>query len=208
MVTGTTSDRQAHWNEVYASKADDNVSWFEANPTFSIRLIEAANARRGSAVDIGGGASRMPEALLDLGFADVACLDLSTEALQVARRRLGARADHVRWIVSDVTRWQPDRSYDLWHDRAAFHFLTDPADQTRYAQVLDKALVHGSVAIIGTFAPDGPERCSGLPVAQHDGASIAAMLGSGFVLLSERRHDHRTPAGSVQKFQFSSFRKV
>lgn len=201
------TDRQSHWNEVYATNADDSVSWFEETPALSIRLIEQATDARGAAIDIGGGASRLPGALLDLGFADVACLDLSAEAQHIARERLGERGNRVRWIVADVTRWMPDRRYDVWHDRAAFHFLTEPADQARYAAALAEALAPGSVAVIGTFAPDGPERCSGLPIVRHDGASLSAILGGQFALLSEERHEHRTPSGAVQRFQFSTFRR-
>ena len=201
-------DRQSHWENVYTTKADRSVSWFEDSPAFSVALIEAAAPARGAAIDIGGGASRMPEALLALGFADVACLDLSAAALGVARGRMGDKADRVRWIVADITRWQPDRSYDLWHDRAVFHFLTSPQDQARYAAALHQGLAPGGIAIIGTFAPDGPERCSGLPVMRHDAQSLSAIFGPGFALLSEQRHDHHTPGGAVQKFQFSTFRRL
>lgn len=205
--THVPQGRKAHWENVYATKPDDSVSWFEDRPQVSVALIEGSTNAREAAIDIGGGASRMPEALLSLGFSDVACLDLSAEALAVARKRLGAEAGRIRWIVADVTAWVPDREYDLWHDRAAFHFLTDPADQARYVSAMRQALAPGAVAIIGTFATDGAERCSGLPVARHDGASLAAILGDDFELLSERRYDHNTPAGAVQKFQFSTFRK-
>jgi SAM-dependent methyltransferase len=201
------TDRQVHWATVYATKADDSLSWFEETPALSIRLIEQATDARRSVIDIGGGASRLPDALLDLGFADIACLDLSAEAQRIARDRLGERGDRVRWIVADITRWTPDRRYDVWHDRAAFHFLTEPADQACYATALSGALAPGGVAIIGTFAPDGPERCSGLPVARHDSASLAAILGDGFTLLSDKYHEHRTPSGAVQNFQFSTFRR-
>ncbi|QZH74017.1 MAG: class I SAM-dependent methyltransferase [Erythrobacter sp.] len=203
-----TNDRKTHWDEVYTAKADDSVSWFEESPAVSMKLIAQAAPQRGAAIDIGGGASRMPEALLELGFADVACLDLSAAALDVAKRRMGDAASRVRWIVADITEWDPDRSYDLWHDRAVFHFLTEPQDQAHYAASIASGLVSGGVAIIGTFAPDGPERCSGLPVARHDAESLAAILGPAFTLLSELRHDHLTPGGSIQKFQFSTFRKL
>ena len=202
------TDRQAHWNNVYAARPDDRVSWFEETPDLSIRLIEQATNKRGSAIDIGGGASRLPDALLDIGFADVASLDLSSEGLKIARDRLGNRACKVRSIVADITCWSPDRQYDVWHDRAALHFLTDSDDQARYAAALNAGLAPEGIAIIGTFAPDGPERCSGLPVARHDGQSLLAMFGEGVELLSEQRHEHRTPNGTVQRFQFSTFRKV
>ncbi|MCL6249769.1 class I SAM-dependent methyltransferase [Altererythrobacter sp. KTW20L] len=202
-----TEDRKSHWEDVYTTKADDSVSWFEDSPALSVSLITRAAPARGAAIDIGGGGSRMPEALLDLGFTDVACLDLSAAALDVARQRMGEAAGRVRWIVADIAAWQPDRQYDLWHDRAVFHFLTRPEDQAHYAAAVAKGLAPGGIAIIGTFAPDGLERCSGLPVMRHDGHSLSAILGPGFTLLSELRHDHVTPGGMVQKFQFSTFRK-
>lgn len=203
-----TGARPAHWDKVYTTKADDSVSWFEQSPTVSLELIEAAGVGLGSIIDIGGGASRLVDALLARGHAHVAVLDLSAQALKIARTRLGPLADAVEWIVGDVTEWEPVRRYDLWHDRAAFHFLTKPDAQAVYAWRLDSALKPGGVAIIGTFAPDGPEKCSGLPVARHDAASIGKVLGPDFTLVDERRHDHVTPGGSVQKFQFSSFRKA
>jgi SAM-dependent methyltransferase len=201
-------DRKAHWEDVYTSKADDSVSWFEDSPAYSVSLIEAAGPALGAAIDIGGGASRMPEALLELGFAAVACLDLSAAALAVAQRRMGSLANTVRWIVADITAWTPERTYDLWHDRAVFHFLTAPKDQARYAAALRAGVAANGLAIIGTFAPDGPERCSGLPVMRHDGQSLSAIFGAGFSLLSETRHDHHTPGGAIQKFQFSIFRRM
>ena len=134
-------------------------------------------------------------------------LDLFAKALEIAKARLGNQAGTVEWIVGDVTEWVPSSRYDLWHDRAAFHSLTAPDQQAAYTKTLHAALKPGGVAIIGTFASDGPEKCSGLPVARHDAASIGQIIGSGFILIHERRCDHVTPGGSVQKFQFSSFRK-
>lgn len=201
-------DRKAHWQQVYTTKSDDSVSWFEESPALSVSLIAAADPARGSAIDIGGGASRMPEALLALGFDDVACLDISAAALEVAQLRMGGDADRVRWIVADITEWMPDRNYDLWHDRAVLHFLTTPEGQAHYGAALRAALAPGGIAIIGTFAPDGPERCSGLPVVRHDGRSLSAMLGDRFELVSETCHDHQTPGGAVQRFQFSTFRRL
>lgn len=205
----TAFDRNAHWQGVYSSKAETEVSWFEQDAALSLALIEGTGlGRDGIVIDVGGGASRLVDALLARGQAGVSVLDISAEALAVARRRLGAQADAARWIVSDITAWVPDRAYDLWHDRAAFHFLTEPADQQAYRDVLDKALKPGGHATIGTFAPDGPEKCSNLPVARHDAASIGRILGPGFKLVETLRHDHRTPWDSVQKFQFSIFRKA
>lgn len=203
-----TDPPSSHWDHVYATKADDSVSWFEPSPAFSLELIEAAGIGLGAVIDIGGGASRLVDALVAKGHARVAVLDLSAQALEIAKARLGVRADGVEWIVGDVTEWVPSSRYDLWHDRAAFHFLTASEDQAAYAKALHSALKSGGVAIIGTFAPDGPEKCSGLPVARHDATSIARIIGPDFTLIDERRHDHTTPGGAVQKFQFNSFRKA
>lgn len=202
------TDRRAHWDGIYASGTENDVSWFECRPEMSVSAILGATSSRGAVIDIGGGASRLPDALLDAGFADIAGLDLSAAALSISRRRLGVLGRHVRWIVADVTRWSPDRCYDVWHDRAALHFLTDPADQGRYASVVERAVAPGGVVVIGTFAPDGPERCSGLPVVRHDSLSLQSMLGSGFALIGQQRHAHHAPGGAVQSFQFSSFRRV
>ena len=202
-----TSGRQAHWQNIYTTKADTDVSWFEGSPAISLALIHAAGTPPDAAViDIGGGAARLVDALLAQSFADVTVLDLSAGALAVAQARLGMQAERVDWVVADVTRWEPARQYDLWHDRAACHFMVEPDDQRAYVRTLSRALRRGGVAIIGTFAPDGPERCSGLPVHRHDAASLARMLGGDFTLLESRPHDHLTPWGAVQHFQFSMFR--
>jgi SAM-dependent methyltransferase len=204
----TEEGRETHWNDVYRTKGDSDVSWFEEVPRLSLDLIREHAQPTSAIIDIGGGASRLPDALLGAAFTDVTVLDISAEALAKARARVAAMGGEAHWIVSDVTKWRPARAYDVWHDRAAFHFLTSAEDQAAYRQVLEKALRSGGTAIIATFAPDGPEKCSGLPVARHDGSSIAAVLGSGFSLQRELRHEHHTPWGSVQKFQFSVFRKT
>ena len=204
-----TPSREAHWDEVYTSKREDQVSWFEPTPALSLELIRSTGATPQSAIiDIGGGASRLIDVLLDKGFAAITVLDVSATALAAAKARLGARAAQAIWIVTDVTCWQPMQRYDVWHDRAAFHFLTEPGDRTAYVVCLKKALAPGGHAIIGTFAIDGPERCSGLPVMRYDADSLSATLGEGFVLLQSRRHEHRTPAGVIQRFQFSIFRRT
>ncbi len=174
----------------------------------SLELIEATGICPASVIDIGGGASRLVDGLVATGHKQVAVLDLSARALDIAKSRMGDNADAVEWIVGDVTKWQPDAHYDIWHDRAAFHFLNVSGDQVAYARAVHAALKPGGFAIIGTFALDGPEKCSGLPVARHDAASIASVLGPDFTLDDERRYDHVTPGGNVQKFQFSTFRKV
>jgi SAM-dependent methyltransferase len=203
-----SSDRQTHWENVYRTKSDREVSWFEHSPALSLDLIHATGAgHKAAIIDIGGGASRLVDALLDDGFEDVSVLDLSEAALATSQARLGARAAPVDWLLADVTVWEPPRAYDVWHDRAVFHFLTQPEDRAAYAACAFKGVRAGGHVIIGTFAPDGPERCSGLPVMRHDAASIGAVLGDAFTLVESRQHDHRTPAGAIQRFQFSRFKK-
>lgn len=200
--------RTAHWQNVYSTKGERDLSWFQDSPTLSLQLVDSVvSVAQTSLIDIGGGASRLADALLARGGFDISVLDLSSAALDAAKTRIGAGAGEIDWIVADITTWRPSRRYDIWHDRAAFHFLTETADQAAYAETLSESLPAGGVAIIGTFAPDGPEKCSGLPVIRHDAASIGTLLGGRFALEDSRRHEHVTPWGSVQKFQFSIFRK-
>jgi len=200
--------RQAHWQNVYSTRGEREVSWFQERPAVSLDLIRAAGATPASSViDIGGGASRLVDALLADGFGAVTVLDISEAALSAARQRLGSKAAAVTWIVADVTAWEPTQVYDLWHDRAVLHFLTDAADRAAYVARLGKALRPGGHAVIGTFALDGPERCSGLPVVRYDGKGLADLLGPNFMLIDTRTDAHQTPMGGVQRFQFSLFRR-
>ena len=202
-------NRQAHWQQVYNEKGENQVSWFQERPAISLELMEAVGAALDSAIiDIGGGASRLVDALVENGYRDLTVLDLSESAVSIAKKRLGRRAATVKWIVADVTQWEPPTAYDLWRDRAAFHFLTEESDRIAYIERLMKALRPGGHAIIGTFALDGPERCSGLPVVRYDGALLSISLGSAFALHDTRRHDHKTPWGAIQHFQFSVFRRI
>lgn len=201
-------DRTTHWQNVYATKGETEVSWFQDSPTISLDMIRATNPDHGAAIiDIGGGASRLVDALQRDGYRDIAVLDLSANALDAARKRIGAAASTVDWIVADATTWRPAKTYDIWHDRAAFHFLTDPGDRAAYVERLRSAVAPGGQIIIATFAPDGPEKCSGLPVQRHDSASLAAELGPGFELVETRSETHQTPWNSAQAFQFSRFRR-
>jgi SAM-dependent methyltransferase len=193
-----TNNTQAHWDHIYETKAGNELSWFQEHPAISLDLIRATGAKPGTAIiDIGGGASRLVDALLDERFHALTVLDLSESALAAAKARLGPRSAKVAWITADVTAWEPSETYDLWHDRAAFDFLTEAAGRLAYAERVTRAVRPGGYVIIGTFAPDGPERCSGLPVLRHNAAS-GAVLGEGFALVHSRRHDHVTPAGRTQ----------
>jgi trans-aconitate methyltransferase len=200
------TNRQAHWQNVYATKAEKEVSWFQENPAPSLDLIAASGISSDAAmIDVGGGASRLVDSLIEKGFRRITILDLSAKALEEAKKRLGHRGDEVDWIVADVTAWEPSNTYDLWHDRAAFHFLTESMDRDAYVARLKKAVRPGGHVIIATFAPDGPERCSGLPIMRYDPESLASTLGPAFELAESRKHDHLTPGGNTQRFQFSRF---
>lgn len=200
---------RTHWNNVYVTKDDQAVSWFQEQPTISLSLIHATGVGLdASIVDIGGGASRLVDALLDEGFSSITVLDLSEKALAVSDARLGANGASVQWLVADVTTWEPSQTFDVWHDRAAFHFLTEQSDRAAYANRVRDAVQVGGHVIIGTFAPDGPERCSGLQVLRHDAASIGKVLGRCFALIESRDHAHQTPSGATQSFQFSRFQRV
>jgi 2-polyprenyl-3-methyl-5-hydroxy-6-metoxy-1,4-benzoquinol methylase len=203
------SSRRAHWENVYATKSEKEVSWFEDSATVSLNLIRATGVKAvASIIDIGGGASRLVDALLEEGFGAITVLDLSEKALAASKARLGAQSLKVQWVAADVTTWEPTQTYDVWHDRAALHFLTEPKDRAAYAERVSRAVRPGGHVIIGTFAPDGPEHCSGLPVVRHDAVSLGEILGRSFELIETRRHDHQTPTGAMQRFQFSRFKRI
>src|SRR5258708_15001197 len=166
--------RKAHWENVYTTKGETEVSWYQESPAPSLELIALARlSADASIIDIGGGASRLVDALVDRNVGQITVLDLSAAALDAAKQRLGNKAAKVRWEIADVTKWEPSQTYDLWHDRAAFHFLTDQADQSAYVDRLKKALKCGGRVIIATFAFDGPENSRGLPIVQSHPASLS-----------------------------------
>lgn len=196
-------NRKDHWNRVYRTNAPDDVSWFQAHPTVSLDLIEAAGiAKSDPILDVGGGASLLVDCLLDAGYQKVAVLDISAAAIELARLRLGGRAEPVEWFEADVTEFVSPHPFTLWHDRAAFHFLTGSDDQARYVKALMRALAPGGQAIIGTFATDGPTQCSGLDVARYDAPRLCEVLGREFRLAEQRDETHRTPWNSEQRFSF------
>ncbi len=208
MTATTPASRSAHWNQVYATKAATEVSWYQPRPETSLALIARAGIARADAiVDVGGGAATLVDALLDAGHSDLTVLDIAESAFAAARQRLGPLAARVRWCVADVTEWQPQQQYALWHDRAVYHFLLAEDERRRYIASLGAALVSGGTAILASFAPDGPERCSGLPVRRHSAAMLAEELGAGFTLLETLSEAHHTPAGAVQRFVWCRFRR-
>lgn len=201
--------RQEHWDTVYTTKATDAVSWFQPEATRSLALIAAASPHPDrSVIDVGGGASTLIDGLLARGYRDLTVLDISAAALEAARARLGAAAQQVIWLVADVTQWQPDRTWDIWHDRAVFHFLTEAAQQDAYVAALTRATRPGSTVIIATFAPDGPEKCSGLPVQRYDADAVAKRLGPRFALVDQVREIHRTPWDSEQRFSYAVLNRL
>lgn len=205
----TEIDRAQHWADVYTSRGATQVSWYQAAPTQALELIDSTAGLNPElpAVDVGAGASRLVDALLARGFTDLTALDVSDDGLAHSRARLGTDAQRVRWTVVDVLDWAPDRRFGLWHDRAVFHFLTDPADRARYRELLETALAPGALVVIGTFAVDGPESCSGLPTVRYRPDELAAALGPGLRVVAERREEHVTPWGAVQPFTWVALRR-
>lgn len=200
--------RQDHWQRTYEAKDERRVSWHQDAPEPSLALVTAAAASLDARIiDIGGGASLLVDRLVQRGYRKVSVLDVSSAALARAKARLGTQAAAVDWIAADITSWTPPDRYDVWHDRATFHFMVTEADRAAYLARLGQALVPGGHAIIATFAPDGPEKCSGLPVMRYDPERLAATLGQDFTLVGSERHLHRTPWDAVQPFQFGIFRR-
>ena len=200
----------AHWQDVYASKAETQTSWFAPRLARSLQLIQGlALAPQAPLIDVGGGRCTLVDDLLDAGYRDLTVLDLSDEALAQSRSRLGARAASVHWIVGDVLEAVlPAAHYAVWHDRAVFHFLTNEAAQDRYVQRARDALRPGGHLIVATFADDGPDRCSGLPVCRYDGDALAQKFGAGFERVAQLRELHATPFDSVQPFTFLLLRRT
>lgn len=202
------SDLASHWADVYAARGAREFSWYQARPATSLRLIEELGVGRDAAViDVGGGASSLVDHLVEREFGDVTVVDISGSALDVARARLGAKATRVNWLAGDILRLQPRGPFGLWHDRAVFHFLTGAAERAGYVATLAGAVPAGGHAIMATFADDGPERCSNLPVRRYSPEQLAAELGPDFRMVDALRETHVTPAGNAQNFIYCCFRR-
>jgi 2-polyprenyl-3-methyl-5-hydroxy-6-metoxy-1,4-benzoquinol methylase len=196
--------QKEHWEKVYQTKQPQAVSWFQVHATRSLELIRSIETPLdASIIDVGGGASTLVDDLLHDGFNQVTVLDLSDSALEVARHRLGVSGAGVSWLAGDIRNVNlPEHTYDIWHDRAVFHFLTDPADRAAYVRQVMKSVKQGGHVIVATFAPDGPEQCSGLPVARYDPNELHGEFGPAFELLEHTSEEHKTPWGSVQNFVY------
>ena len=198
-----------HWETVYTTKATDTVSWFQEHARLSLDLIHATGAgREAGIIDVGGGASRLVDDLLAEGYSDLTVLDLSAAAMQAARQRLGAQESKVHWIEADITQVDlPVKRYDIWHDRAVFHFLTTQKQRDAYVRTVFYSVKPGGYVIVATFAEDGPLQCSGLPVMRYRADDLHDEFGDAFTLLKHQKEEHHTPSGAVQQFVYCYCRR-
>lgn len=202
-------DAKAHWNKIYHDKTAVQLSWTEAVPATSLAFIESfALGPDARILDVGGGESRLADCLLDRGFRNITVLDISAEALRHAQERLGDRAALVQWVVADIADYTPEHPFDVWHDRATFHFLTTQLEVRRYLSGARAAVRAGGYVVIGSFSHSGPEKCSGLPVRQYNEPELTLELKNGFNKIRCITEDHRTPWDAVQEFLFCSFRRA
>ena len=197
-------DAQTHWEKIYSEKAPNAVSWYRPHLETSLDLIEQAGAgASASVIDVGGGESTLVDDLLTRGYENITVLDISQTAIDANKKRLGTPSERVHWLVADITRDELGPSaYDVWHDRAVFHFLTSPSDRVAYARQVTRAVKHGGSVIVSTFGPEGPTKCSGLEVVRYDAESLHQQFGARFRLLDSREEMHHTPFGAVQQFLY------
>lgn len=201
-------DRQAHWENIYNTKALKDVSWFQPSPETSLNFLKQLNiSKTASIIDIGGGDSLLVDHLLELGYQDISVLDISGTAIARAKQRLGAKADQVKWMISDITAFVPPMPYDFWHDRAAFHFLTNEQDVANYVEVAQKSIKPQGILVVGTFSLQGPTKCSGIEIKQYSEDTLTERFNLHFDKIQCATLDHITPSGSIQNFVFCSFRK-
>jgi SAM-dependent methyltransferase len=201
-------DSARHWDTIYARADQDHVSWYEDEPSTSSRLVEAAaRSAPASLIDVGAGQSRLVDRLLEAGWTDLTLLDVSRAALAGVQARLGERVHEVSFVVADLLEWEPRRRFEVWHDRAVFHFLTRQRDRASYVRAASRAVVSGGALVLGVFAEDGPTRCSGLPTARYDADSLAFVFAEHFVLESAWREEHVTPAGATQPLTWAVLRR-
>ena len=200
--------KKQHWDGVYESKPCTEVSWYEPMPETSLACIADCNLEKDDAIiDIGAGDSFLAEFLLAQDYTNITVLDISEKAVERAKERLGERAEQLEWIVADVTKFSPGKKYKLWHDRAAFHFLTSDNEVQQYLQTLKEALEPGGFVILSTFSDKGPDKCSELPVKKYSIGQMQKLFAEGFVTLSCKNVDHETPSGTKQNFTFCTFKK-
>jgi 2-polyprenyl-3-methyl-5-hydroxy-6-metoxy-1,4-benzoquinol methylase len=195
---------QEHWEQIYRTKAPDQLSWYSPRLSASLELIERASvSRKAAVIDVGGGESTLVDDLLARGYQNITLLDISQEAIDANKKRLGKEAERVHWLTADITEveLEPER-FDVWHDRAVFHFLTASNDRVAYVRQVVKAVKHGGHVIVSTFGPEGPTRCSGLDVVRYDAESLHNEFGKRFRLLESSKQLHYTPVGTLQQFLY------
>jgi len=203
-----TFDRKKHWEKVYHRKNLTEVSWYQEIPYTSLEILKDIDmAETSSIIDIGAGDSLLVDNLISLGYKDVSVLDISEKATEKAKNRLGSKAQSVKWIISDAVGFQPEKKYDFWHDRAAFHFLTDKKEIIQYVNTLKSGINPEGHLLIGTFSEQGPDKCSGLDCKQYSKESLSDLLGDSFSLVKSLTVDHTTPSGSIQNFLFGLFKR-
>ncbi|HEX5155309.1 MAG TPA: class I SAM-dependent methyltransferase [Parafilimonas sp.] len=199
---------QQHWDNVYSTKAEKEVSWFQSYPKISMEFVELfLLPLDANIIDIGGGDSHFAEALLDKGYQNIYVLDISVNAIERAKQKLGERASQIHWIASDITEFDPPVQFDLWHDRAAFHFLTAEDKIRKYVSVAENAVKRNGYLILGTFSENGPKKCSGLEIRQYSEASMSARFETAFKKIKCLHTDHITPFNTIQNFLFCSFKR-
>ncbi|PIZ04210.1 MAG: SAM-dependent methyltransferase [Gammaproteobacteria bacterium CG_4_10_14_0_8_um_filter_38_16] len=202
-----SKNSKQHWNEIYTKNLPEEVSWFQKEPAVSLEIIQRVGNKESRIIDVGGGASTLASCLLKKGYSHVAVLDISDKAIEYAKKKLANQSDKVEWYVDDITNFVSPHSYDIWHDRAVFHFLTDKESRALYVRTLKNTLNPGSFVIIASFAKDGPAKCSGLDIIQYDAASIQHELGNEFLLLENQLETHQTPKGNKQHFTYFLFQR-
>lgn len=203
-----TFNRKNHWENIYQTKALNETSWYQQVPQTSLDYLSTFNVPTfAKIIDIGGGDSMLVDHLLDLGYEDITVLDISAKAVDRAKQRLGDRANKVKWIVADIAHFMPTESYDFWHDRAAFHFLTDEDDIASYVETVKENINPDGILVIGTFSEQGPKKCSGIEIKQYSETSLVNPFNVYFDKINCQIVDHRTPSDSIQNFVFCSFRK-
>lgn len=206
MINFEQQDYKNHWENVYETKNPDEVSWTQKVPKTSLDLIEETSKGKSSKIiDVGGGDSNLVDFLLEKGFENISVLDISAKALEKAKTRLGTQAGNVDWIVTNITEFEPQTTYDIWHDRAAFHFLTTEEEIKRYVEIVKNVV--SDTLIIGTFSVNGPQKCSGLPIVQYNEDDLKAIFSDSFELVKSFTEDHITPFNTVQNFIFCQFKK-
>ncbi|WP_188458399.1 class I SAM-dependent methyltransferase [Psychroflexus planctonicus] len=202
-------NREKHWNHIYETKELKEVSWYQPKPETSLAFIEALQLpKSASIIDMGGGDSFLVDHLLAAGFENITVLDISEKAIEKAKHRLGDEAQKVEWVVADVARFQAEEKYDVWHDRAAFHFLTDEVEVSNYVKSTKQHVKPKGHLIIGTFSENGPKKCSGIEIKQYSKEALTAQFQEGFEKVECINHNHETPSGSIQNFTFCKFKKV